>query len=80
MMSYIAACFVPQGTYYGTNGWAGACAGQLPPLGRTWPPPGGAQGAIGIALNRPQYSTNMCGKKIMYRVSLMPPLRVMYFL
>ncbi len=55
-----------QGTYYGNNGWAGACAGQMPPQGKRWPPAAGAFG-INVALNSHQYSTSMCGRRIMFR-------------
>ena len=67
-----------QGTFYGNNGWAGSCAGTVGgPWGApgVWPPAGsyvnnmqpGNAVPINVALNRPQYSTSMCGKLLYVR-------------
>lgn len=56
-----------QGTYYGDNGWAGWCAGNLPNEGRAWPPYGGQQG-MRVALNNPQFNNGAnCGRTLMFR-------------
>lgn len=60
-----------QATYYGNNGWAGSCMGEIRwANGRynaaAWPPSGGQFGTR-VALNSRQYSQNMCGKKLMFR-------------
>ena len=57
-----------QGTFYGNNGWAGACAGLVPLTGQPWPPPGGtyqnnmqpgASTPINVAINSAQWSVPM---------------------
>lgn len=63
--------FSGDATYYGDNGWAGSCMGNIRwASGRynaaAWPPAGGQFGTR-VALNSRQYSDNMCGKKIMFR-------------
>lgn len=59
------------GTFYGNNGWAGSCAGNIGGwFPGTWPPAGsyltslqpGASTPVNVALNGPMYSTAMCGK------------------
>mmetsp|Transcript_7342 Transcript_7342/g.21689 ORF Transcript_7342/g.21689 Transcript_7342/m.21689 type:complete len:230 (-) Transcript_7342:177-866(-) len=68
----IASCaaqaqFQGEGTYYGDNGWAGWCAGNLPNEGRAWPPYGGQQG-MRVALNNPQFNNGAnCGRTLMFR-------------
>lgn len=64
--------FYGDATYYGDNGWAGSCAGNIggPWFPGTWPPAGsyisslqpGSSTPVNVALNGPQYSTAMCGK------------------
>lgn len=69
-----------QGTFYGNNGWAGSCAGQVGGAygaPGVWPPAGsyinsmqpGSAVPINVALNRPQYSTSMCGKLLYVRAT-----------
>ena len=57
-----------QGTFYGNNGWAGACAGLVPQTGQPWPPPGGSyqnnmqpgsSTPINVAINSAQWSVPM---------------------
>ena len=57
-----------QGTFYGNNGWAGACAGLVPQTGQPWPPPGGSyqnsmqpgsSTPINVAINSRQWSVPM---------------------
>ncbi len=62
-----ACCVSLQGTYYGDNGWAGWCAGNVPNEGKPWPPAGGQYGTL-VALNLPQFDNGAhCGRKLMYR-------------
>ena len=57
-----------QGTFYGNNGWAGACAGLVPLTGQPWPPPGGtyqnsmqpgSSTPFNVAINSAQWSVPM---------------------
>lgn len=67
-----------QGTFYGNNGWAGSCAGNIGGFfpGK-WPPAGsyltslqpGSSIPVNVALNGPMYSTAMCGKLLYIKAS-----------
>lgn len=67
-VSAAAANFEGDGTYYGDNGWAGYCAGNMPNAGKAWPP---ASYGTRVALNSPQFGPHgtvaPCGRKLMFR-------------
>lgn len=72
--------FFGDGTFYGDNGWEGACKGNIggPWHPGVWPPPGasyisnlqpGNTVPVNVAMNGPQYSTAVCGKLILIKAS-----------
>lgn len=71
IVSGATANFFGEGTYYGDNGWAGACQGNVPWDGawggsKQWPPSRGGYG-LNVALNSAQYSTSQCGRRLKFR-------------
>lgn len=74
LLRTVVADFSGDGTFYGDNGYAGYCQGNVLAQGGQWPPNGGSWTGLKVALNQAQIlngkawgNTEMCGKMLMVR-------------